>query len=666
MNRLAALVAKAPLKSRGGSQGRVLLPSAAKRSSRPLVSSLSRRNYVSRSSAPSSAWGMGQVDRPSSIRRETAGLQSRSSNEVISTISQHLKKGNQTGALNLYEEVFRPHIYHQLERGKVGGSGVMGLEQWKLPVDVTRQLLRCAKDTARYALAEEFFALLSNSEAVIAQDVATMLSVYAMTSQTKEGEALFNDIIHRSPDSPNYIKPNVYLYNGMLKLYKGSKETSKARSTWAQMIHLAVLSNSASPMLLSDYHTLFPGQNSTTGRGTQHSILSDESDAQSSILDSADPLASLSEDDDILSGLTSSRSTRFRLNAASFAMAFSAGAVQPDEFSPILDALIASSSSKRPSLLSAISFSAFMSAVPTNLVKSLEPRLTTARRLIGTIQITNYVAILSAYAHAGMRRQTEEIEEEMMEARLAQSPSTVTTLLALYTRLHLVEHQKRFMSKIRTKNPDLHSMTTIMNALTHQGQSGTALSFFREFQKNNTFVDIVAYNSAMNAAAAATSPTHVLELMQEARDRGLTLDVTSFAMLQSAYARASDLEGFRSSMVKLRNELGVNPDARSWTAYLQLLKRLNAPAFDIEQGIHSMLSCGYAPNSTTLIPLLQHLERRGEVKTLLRIEDLAKSGALGPEAKKTIAQNRSQMPMGPLLKQALAHAKGSSSQGDSL
>lgn len=543
----------------------------------------------------------------------------------------------------------------------------MGLEQWKLPVDVTRQLLRCAKDTARYALAEEFFALLSSAEAAIAQDVATMLSVYAMTSQVKEGESLFNDVVHRSPDSPNYIKPNVYLYNGMLKLYRGTKETSKARSTWAEMVHLAVLSKTASPTLLSDYYTLYPANTTSSRRGLLNPILEEENDDQTSILDSADPLASLTEEGDILGNLTSSRSIKFRLNAASFAMAFSAGAVQPDEFSPILDAFIASSGSKTNSLLSAISFSAFMTAVPTNMVKSLEPRLTTARRLIGTIQIANYVAILSAYAHAGMRRQTEEIEEEMMEARLAQSPSTVTTLLALYTRLHLVEHQKRFMSKIRTKNPDLHSMTTIMNALTHQGQSGTALSFFREFQKNNTFVDIIAYNSAMNAAAAATSPTHVLELMQEARERGLTLDVTSFAMLQSAYARASDLEGFRSSMVKLRNELGVNPDARSWTAYLQLLKRLNAPAFDIEQGIHSMLSCGFAPNSATLIQLLQHLERRGEVKALLRIEDLAKSGALGPEAKKTIAQSRSQMPMGPLLKQALAHAKGStSSQGESL
>lgn len=543
----------------------------------------------------------------------------------------------------------------------------MGLEQWKLPVDLTRQLLRGAKDTARYALAEEFFTLLSNAEAVTAQDVGTMLSVYAMTSQTKEGEALFKEFLQQSPDSPSYIKPNIYLYNAMLKIYRNSKDTTKARNVWTEIVHRAVLANSASPSLISNYHTLFPvASKNGQRRGydpTNKGEMTSQNSGVSSAIDAIDELSEVEVSE--LPG--SSSSSKFHMNAASFAMALSAGAVLHDEFSPILDVFIASAQSGASSpLLSAISFSAFMSAVPTNLVKSLEPRLTIARKLIPTIQISNYVAILSAYAHAGMRRQTEEIEEEMMEARLAQSPFTVTTLLALYTRLHLVEHQKRFMNKIRNKNPDLHSMTTIMNALTHQGQSGTALSFFREFQKDNTFVDIAAYNCAMNAAAVAMSPSHVLELMQEARDRGLTLDVTSYAMLQSAYSKSSDLEGFRSSMVKLRNELGVNPDARSWTVYLQLLKRLHAPAADIEQGIHSMLSSGYTPNSSTLVQLLQHLERRGEVKILLRIEDLAKSGALGPEAKNTIDQNRSQMPMGPLLKQALAHAKGNSQGSESL
>lgn len=596
------------------------------------------------------------------MRRETAALHSRTSSEVILTISGHLRRGNPTGALNVYEEVFRPHIYHQLERGKLSGSSILGFEQWKLPVDLTRQLLRAAKDTARYALAEEFYTLLSNADAVTPQDVNTMLSVYAMTHQVKEGELLFNEILQRSPDSPNYIKPNIYLYTAVLKIYRNCNETEKARKLWEQMAHFAIQSNTISSDILANHDTLFPDDNRSISDNVLDSLEEASKIEETISLNSDASSNAVTLKNDPLNVHGKQSSSKFVLNAASFAIAFSAGVVLPEEFSPILDAFIAShsSASNHSSLLSSISFSAFMNAVPTNLVKSLEPRLTNARRLLGKLQIANYVSILSAYAHAGMRRQTEEIEEEMMEARLVQSPSMVTTLLALYTKLHLVEHQKRFIAKIRLRNPDLHATTTIMNSLTQQGLSGTALSFFREFQKNNTFVDIAAYNAAMNAAAVAMSPTHVLELMQEARERGLTPDMTSYAMLQSAYARTSDLEGFRSAMVKLKNELGINPDDRSWTAYLQLLKRLGAPATDIESGLHSMIACGYTPNSDTLTQLLQHLERRGEVKVLLRIEELAKTGALGPDAKKTLAQNRSQMPMGPLLKQALAHAKGTS------
>lgn len=502
-------------------------------------------------------------------------------------------------ALTLYEEAFRPHIYHQLEKGKSSGTAVMGLEQWKLPVELTRQLLRGAKDTARYSLAEEFFTLLTNVDAAMAQDVVTMLSVYAMTEQVAEAEALFHSILQRSPDNPNYIKPNVYIYNAMLKLYRNVKQTSKARKLWDEMV---------------------------------------------------------------------SPSSSLKPIAASYSAALSAGIIKNEEFSPMLDDFIASAAKyeqhqhqqqqhQHPPILSAISFSSFMTALPPNQVKSLEPRLTQARKSIPIIPISNYVAILSAYAHAGMRRQTEEIEEEMLAARLTQSPSTITTLLALYTRLHLGEHQKRFINKIKNKKPDLHGMTTVMNSLTYQGLSGTAITLFREFQKDNVFVDTVAYNAAMQAAAVAANPKHVLELMQEAKDRGLTLDITSYAMLQCAYAKSDDLTGFRSSMVKLKTELGVDPDDRCWTAYLQLLKRLRAPAEDIEAGVHAMLASGYAPQTNTLIQLLQHLERRGEIQIVRRIETLAKSGALGAETKKIITNTRNEMPIGPLLKQALAHTK---------
>lgn len=492
-------------------------------------------------------------------------------------------------ALTLYEEAFRPHIYHQLEKGKGSGTAVMGLEQWKLPVELTRQLLRGAKDTARYSLAEEFFTLLSNVDAVTAQDVVTMLSVYAMTEQVAEAEALFNSILQRSTENPNYIKPNVYIYNAMLKLYRNTKQLSKARKLWDEML---------------------------------------------------------------------SPDCPFKPNAASYSSALSAGVITNEEFSPILDDFIASASVEHSHpILSAISFSSFMTALPPNIVKSLEPRLTQARKLIPIIPISNYVAILSAYAHAGMRRQTEEIEEEMLAARLAQSPSTITTLLALYTRLHLGEHQKRFMSKIKNKKPDLHGITTVMNSLTYQGLSGTAITLFREFQKDNVFVDIMAYNSAMQAAAVAANPKHVLELMQEAKDRGLSLNITSYAMLQCAYSKADDLTGFRSSMVKLKTELGIEPDDRCWTAYLQLLKRLRAPAEDIEAGIHAMLSSGYTPPTNLVIQLLQYLERRGEILIVRRVERLAKSGALGAMTKKTITETRNEMPIGPLLKQALAHTQ---------
>lgn len=569
------------------------------------------------------------------MRREAANLQSRTSNEVVLAISEQLKRGRPTSALNMYEEVFRPHIYHQLERGRGGGSGVMGLEQWKLPVDLTRQLLRAAKDMVRYTLAEEFYTLLANADAVTAQDVGTMLSVLAMTSQTQAGEILFTELMQRSPDSPNYIRPTVYLYMAMLKLYNNANQPSKARKIWEEMVHKAVASGTAFPAILSNFSSTIPEENASQSSSSHHSSYSSPAP--------------------------------FKLIAAAYAAAFSAGIVKPEEFSPILDAMISSSQSgDNPSALSAISFSAFMAAVPTSLVKSLEPRLTFARKLIPIIQISNYVAILSAYAHASMRRQTEEIEEEMLEARLAQSPYTVTTLLALYTRLHLIDHQKRFMSKIRAKKPDLHATTTIMNALTQQGLSGTALTFFREFQKDNVFVDIVAYNSAMNAAAVAMSPSHVLELMQEARDRGLSLNAGSFAMLQNAYAKVGDLDGFRDSMVKMKTELGSDPDAKSWTAYLRLLRRLNMPAFEIESGIHSMLACGYTPSSSTLVQLLQHLERKGEVKAILRIEELAKSGALGPEAKQTISQNRNEMPIGPLLKQVFAHSNANNNENENI
>jgi pentatricopeptide repeat protein len=517
--------------------------------------------------------------------------------EVISSILQQLDRNKPTEALNLYEEAFRPHIYHQLERGKSGTTAVMGLEQWRLPVELTRQLLRAAKDTARYSLAQEFYTLLMHAEAITPHDAGTMMSVYAITGQTKEGEALFDELITRSPDSPNYIKPNVYHYNAMLKLYRVSNQPVKARKLWEEMI---------------------------------------------------------------------SPSSEMKPIASSYAAALSAGIIKNEEFSPMLDLFISSVKPDKSPLLSAISFSSFMAAVPTNLIKSLEPRLTQARKLIPNIQMSNYVAILSAYAHAGMRRQTEEIEEEMLQARLVQSPSTVTVLLALYTRLHLVDHQKRFMNKLKGKKVDLHGMTTIMNALTNQGLSGSALNFFREFQKDNVFVDMVAYNAAMHAAAMASNPTQVLDLMQEAKDRGLTLDTSSYGMLQMAYAKTKDLKGVRDAMVKMKLELGVDPDARSWTAYLNLLTRLHAPAHMIESGIHSMIGCGYAPHKETLMKLIRHLERLGEVVVIARIESLAKSGALGPDASKHISQTRTEMPIGPLLKQAFSQSHDSHTSSESL
>lgn len=517
--------------------------------------------------------------------------QSASSAELISSILQHLERNRPTDALNLYEEAFRPHIYHQLERGKSGTTAVMGLEQWKLPVELTRHLLRAAKDTARYALAQEFYTLLQNAEAITPHDAGTMLSVYSMTGQLNECEALFDELLRVSPESPNYIRPNIYHYTAMLKMYREAKQPDKARKIW---------------------------------------------DTISAPDSSIKPIAS------------------------TYAAALSAGIINNDEFSPMLDLMIESAQpdSKQFSspLLSAISFSSFMTAVPPSLIKSLEPRLTQARKLIPIIQMSNYVAILSAYAHAGMRRQTEEIEEEMMAARLVQSPSTITVLLALYTRLRLVEHQKRFMAKLKNKKVDLHGMTTIMNALSNQGLSGEAIKLFREFQKDNTFVDIVAYNAAMFAAATSSNPKHVIELMQEAKDRGLTLDTNSYLMLQNAYAKGNNLKGFRDAMVKMKTELGVDPDVRSWTAYLNLLTRVNAPANMIESGINSMLSCGYAPQKGTLLKLIRHLERQGEVSTISRIESLAKSGALGPDASKHISQTRTEMPIGPLLRQALSHS----------
>jgi hypothetical protein len=561
------------------------------------------------------------------------GLKSPGPSEVISSILNRLKRGDPAKALSIYEQSFRPHIYHQLESGTIGGTSVVGIEQWKLPTDGIRQLLHAAKQTARYNLAEEFFTMLTQAEAVIGQDVSVMLGIYATTSEVKKAEALFDQTQYCSPESPNYIPLNVYIYNGILKVYQIAEQPTKAREIWDRMIF---------------------------------------------------------------------EKSRIKLNAASYSAALSAKIIRNEELSPMLDLFIASAQEcdqydawkrsrlvagsrgmnseqspysasstasidtfkaghepKEPPqrLLSAISFSSFISAVPPTMLKTLEPRLTQARKMIPSLQGQNYTMILSAYAHAGMRKQTEEIEEEMFSQRMAASPMIVTTLLALYTRLNLVEHQRRFIMKVQAQKPDLHSMTAVVSSLCQQGLSGAAMVFFREFQKNNVFLDIAAYNSAMRAAAVSANPKLVLDLMQEAKDRGLELDQASYAMLQFAYSRNHDVEGFRSSMVKLKEDLGVNPDGLAWTAYLQLLRKSRARPEEIEAGIHSMLACGFTPQSRTLVSILSYLESKGAVAVLNRIEGLAKSGALGSEAIKLVSQHKPEMPIGPLLKQAMAHYK---------
>ncbi|XP_049852059.1 uncharacterized protein LOC126329073 [Schistocerca gregaria] len=439
-------------------------------------------------------------------------------------------------------------------------------------------LLKTSKNLRRPSLAYNVYLFIKCFRQIDISHVNNVISVLSELGKKELLEQVWNDLLKFELSGASDVKPNIDTFAMMMKFYGTQKEQAKCREVWKLLLSKETIQPTAQCYVIA--------------------------------------LASLAIKDSELYNVLKKFVLDYEQNMAHLPKNTPVEIVRQETCHL---------------LLQNTTFNEILKRVSPSMMPKFLTLLKTARSYLDLLP-SDYAIALSCYVNCNRIQEAIEIEQEMLSKNIHHNEKTLTTMLIAYIKAGNVEAQKKILSKLfANEELNMFSATTLIKSLVEQGYAKEAINIFKNLEKTEIPLDIMAYSIVMNAAARIPDIQLVKDLLSSAKKRGVEMDMSSFYCLQLAYTMNKDLEGVRSTMQQIRDELKTEPEDRSWRSYLSLMIEKRCCSSEILETLNKMLEQNILPGKANIASALELLKKRGDSAAYKIILEMAKNKCFGVE-----------------------------------
>lgn len=174
---------------------------------------------------------------------------------------------------------------------------------------------------------------------------------------------------------------------------------------------------------------------------------------------------------------------------------------------------------------------------------------------------------------------------------------------------------------------DLHSYTIYLNVLSKSGKPWKALKLYREMKSKRLDLDVVVYNSVIQAAGFAEGPDRAVRVFREMIDCGCRPNVVSFNTVIKMMCREGRLKEGYGFLHRMKKE-GIEPNVISYHCFFQYSVRPKEILCLFER----MVESGVRPRMDTYVMLIRKFGRWGFLRPVFMIWKKLEENGESPDA----------------------------------
>ncbi|KAJ6830482.1 uncharacterized protein M6B38_354620 [Iris pallida] len=175
---------------------------------------------------------------------------------------------------------------------------------------------------------------------------------------------------------------------------------------------------------------------------------------------------------------------------------------------------------------------------------------------------------------------------------------------------------------------DLHSYTIYMDALVKSNKPYKALKLHKHLtQTSSLALDVVAYNTLIQAAALAGGADRAVRMYREMLDSGLRPNVPTFnALIKAFCGEGRAREGY--ALVDQMGKYGLEPDVITYHCFFRHSTRPQ----EIMRLFERMLAGGCRPRTDTYVMLMKKFGRWGFLRPVFAVWERMGEHGVSPDA----------------------------------
>ncbi|XP_023527545.1 pentatricopeptide repeat-containing protein At1g52640, mitochondrial isoform X2 [Cucurbita pepo subsp. pepo] len=231
--------------------------------------------------------------------------------------------------------------------------------------------------------------------------------------------------------------------------------------------------------------------------------------------------------------------------------------------------------------------------------------------------------VFRAYSRADLPEDAVRAFNRMVEFGIRPGVDDLDQLLYVLCKRKHVAHAQQFFDKVKSEfNPSVKTYSILTRGWGDVGDSGNAQKVFDEMRERGCLIDVLAYNSLLEALCKAGKRDEAHKMFQEMGSNGVTPDAGTYSIFIRSSCQENDLHtAYRALERMKKHNLFPNVFTYNWVIKKLCKDQKVEQAYEL---LDEMIESGVTPDTWSYNVILayhcDHNEVNGALKLIKRMD----------------------------------------------